>query len=304
MTIVAAKQASSKLSSEVETKSETKIAGDLLELAILQKRVAICCICCILLGIGVATGRHSAESARLKNIGRSIPKSRAGQEIGGTCIDPFMNWEEERALRDKLDVHDATSWVGWRLMDLIVELENKLPTFVDYEELSLCGIDANTRIADVPPASLLRRLDCVLRPLDLTVELRAGCLEITTLDAADANPPLRAYDVSPLVNHTGIDGLHDSITMNVAPDSWLRNGGQSTITLAVTRSQFVLFVSAPTRTQLQVEALLDTMNQSEAFQFRSVNASATQAIAHPAGLKQSFGCWSGFSGSMGSNVGY
>lgn len=234
--------------------------------------VALCGICSILLGLNGALlllhGNHTTTSADAAGV---IPRSVAAGPIGSGCVDPNMTHAEERKIRDILNTSDETSWAGWQVNDLVAYVNEKTPAYLDCSELEIYGVPPSTTFAgeQIPAGRLSMRLGLALQPIELTYQLRGGCVVFTTLDAADSQPSLRVYDVAPLVNSMDTYSLIHSIVQNIEPDCWISAGGQSSISPYQTPSRCYLIVSTRSTTQMQVEAMLERLNQSEAFRFAS-----------------------------------
>ncbi|MCC9600717.1 hypothetical protein LOC67_09090 [Stieleria sp. JC731] len=130
--------------------------------------------------------------------------------------------------------------------------------------------------------NLLSLLKTYLESIDLEIVIQHGKLVITTSEQAEEMGIVRLYDVTPLIEevdrerpashsqshmnaydrpHEEYDLVIETIQHSIDPDRWECLGGNSTIVPSDVRNRKWLVISAPTMTQLKVQALLDRLNQ-------------------------------------------
>ncbi len=256
--------------------------------------VLVCVSCCILLG-GLLFGLAYASQVRDNRTSQTL-RSQAGVRLATMCVDSEMTTEQETQILQLLMQHDASSWEGFTIRDLVRHLNATTPTYCEAQELSIMGIAMDSKIpSDIPPGPLLSRLRLALQPLELAYQVRSGLVSIETRDSAFARPVIRIYDISPLGNMDHFAMLRNNITTHIDPDNWLTAGGESSLTIQETNSQILLTVSAPTETQLAVEAYLELLVLREIPSLLPMDRGPTRvhSDAPPVG---GIGC---FSGSIG-----
>ena len=142
------------------------------------------------------------------------------------------------------------SQVAQRLSD-----EFKLAILINAADLETEGVDPDTPITvELPPCSLREALGIMLQPLGLTYRVREAGIEITTESAVDdGDGTLRCYDLSYIYNNSAnVGSVVHTITESIEPDSWLENGGSSTISMIGS----MMVVSSPDTTHFKIEDLL------------------------------------------------
>jgi hypothetical protein len=253
-------------------------------------RASLCCTCAVLVCCFATTAdaqllnprsqlAEGAEPLPTESVpADAVPRSAAGRHIGSVTVDPLMTPAQEAAILEQLWQIDDTSWRGWTVARLTRELSNRMPVFLNGLELDLLGVDPDGPLftQDPPAGRLAMRLACVLEPLELTLQIRRGVLEITSRDSAEADPLIRIYDVQVIVEPktdrpkpsrswqwNEPETLAGHIQEHIDPDSWVVAGGTNSITLVNTLNRRLLVVSAPTPTQWKVAKFLDVLNRSE-----------------------------------------
>ncbi|QDV22965.1 hypothetical protein [Aureliella helgolandensis] len=246
--------------------------------------VALCSACCILLlAITAVHLFPSLAPSQPSSWGAQIPASIALSStrtgVGSLTANFHASSEREQRILSFLAQPDNSSWAGWTLGDLEAYLSEQIPVFVAITELQLQGIDMQTPLDStyLPDSSIGTRLQLVLEPLELTFELRPECLALTTRDATELSQLVRIYDVAPIVRWRPTGGLPtlddeyqnsyasllEVLTKCIHTNDWIESGGTNSLTPLVTQQRALLVVLAPTRTQLEVAALLDILNRSQ-----------------------------------------
>lgn len=203
------------------------------------------------------------------------PASQHGSEIFSTPVDPFMSREQEQRILKTLRGVDTTAWENLSIADLRRELAPQLTVWVDRTEIELLGCDPDHLLgSNTPPVGPLGvRLECLLAPLELVYSVCGNRLVITSRDDEESDPPIRMYDVTPLVhrivrNQRSYDftGLANTIQQTVAPDGWLQAGGCSTIMNEIVglpgKERGMLIIACSTSSHLKIQSLLDNLNQA------------------------------------------
>lgn len=219
---------------------------------------------------------------------RAVPVSKPGQAIGSSSASRFMRIETEKRINEFLVETNDECWQAATVEQLVRKLNLVIPVWLNRDELDLIGIDADSSIntSELPDACNGARLTLLLAPLELTAIMRNDCLEITSKDSADADPVVRVYDVSLLVNapttkvamrradtmaggntfgghiYGDFDTISNVVQQTIDPDSWLAAGGTSSIMPIIVDGRGFLVFAAPTSTHQKVAALLTTLNAS------------------------------------------
>ncbi|MCA9194798.1 MAG: hypothetical protein KDB03_23665 [Planctomycetales bacterium] len=242
-----------------------------LRLAMLQsnKLVGAITVCLILLQqTATAQGdlKQSMENGLTEN---SIwaDFSEAGKRISYAVADAYMTTIEEHALGDCLLRWDDTDWRGKSLGSIVTGMQQFCPVWINQMELDREGVGMDLlQTVNVPAGPIGVRLQSVLTPNDLAYQLRGRRLEITSRSGAEDSPVIRTYDVTPLAaNHVSIQSnpsFTELIMQIIEPDSWLYNGGNSTIHLHALGDRRLLTVSTSYQTQLQIHCFLNQLNGS------------------------------------------
>jgi hypothetical protein len=194
--------------------------------------------------------------------------TKPGGLVSSTCVDPLMTGEQEAMLLNILLAVDDSKWEP-TLSQQVQLLAIFIPIRMNIAAIEEEGIDANSPIETVSgPYPLATKLMIALEPLKLRFQFKAGIIEVTTENSInDGCGVTRIYDVSPLVGQIqgGFLQLVHNIETTIEPDTWLQNGGSSTICPHVVANGqsavSTLIVVAPNQTHLQLQALLDRLNQ-------------------------------------------
>lgn len=144
----------------------------------------------------------------------------------------------------------------------------KIQAYINVPELDLLGVDIDTPITmSIEKGSAADLLALILDPLDLAYSTRSIGLEITTKDAVDADPVVAYYDLAWVIDRSDdAKAVLDAIEQTIHPDSWISNGGTSTLQ-CVGR---VLVVAAPDSTQSHIESFFANLAR-----FRTANTPAS-----------------------------
>jgi hypothetical protein len=121
-------------------------------------------------------------------------------------------------------------------------------------ELDLLGIDPDIPITLDSASSTVRELlRRVTSPLELSYVVYESVIEITSKDHAESHLAMRFYDLSyVLPNATSAMAVINAIQQTIHPDSWLANGGTSSIVLVGS----MMVVAAPESTHQMIETFL------------------------------------------------
>jgi hypothetical protein len=195
-------------------------------------------------------------------------RSQPGGLVSSSCIDPLMSGKQEALLWERILAIDDVHW-DTTLSRLVDQLNQSLPVHLDRAGLKEEGVDPDNRLEAVrTTAPLAAKLELILKPLNLTYICRAGQVVITTeANVDDGAGVLRIYDVSTLVDglRDGMLQLTHNINQSIEPDSWLENGGSSTICPHIVAdgaaAVSTLIIGAETTTHLRIQTMLDRLNQ-------------------------------------------
>ena len=129
---------------------------------------------------------------------------------------------------------------------------------VDVNELDLIGVDPGQPITFRGRGSAREIFRRMLTQYDLTYRVTESTIEITSRDAADADPSTRFYDLAYILpNPSNADAVINAIEQSVDPDSWVNAGGTSSIVLVGS----MMVVSAPDSTHQKLELVLINLAQ-------------------------------------------
>ncbi|OYP35025.1 hypothetical protein CGZ80_13545 [Rhodopirellula sp. MGV] len=222
-------------------------------------------------------------------------QSERGKPILSFPCDPLMSVEQERQLLETLSKPSPLKANAITTLNSLAQaLSEHCPVVIDRRSLDEYGmrIDmdlsknllldntskepvSNEQSVDQPASnqwwaaaseptsndhglSLLGDLVQRLDGSDLEIVLYHSRVVITTIEAAEELNIVRMYEISPL---KGLDSLVDTITQTFDPDRWEILGGQAMMRRISTDQNDWLIVSAPTMTQLKVQAFLNRINQ-------------------------------------------
>lgn len=179
--------------------------------------------------------------------------------LSGETIDWHQTTDEEFRILRFLRSRNEVVWHNSTIEDLARSINHFVPVVLHSNELDLLGVDPAAKIAGhSPKGSVAAQLFATLAALELTFEIRHGCLLITSLDYAETAPMVRCYPLAasrPGKSHD-FDSLVFQLQAHIKPDSWLQSGGTSGMTVFERKDQWLLNVSAPLQTQLRVSAFL------------------------------------------------
>ncbi len=124
---------------------------------------------------------------------------------------------------------------------------------VNLSEIELLGVDPEQPVSVKGHASVKELLRRMLGPLELSYLVTESTIEITSKDAAEADPAIRFYDLAyVLPNASNAEALVNAIQQSADPDSWLAAGGTSSISIVGS----TMIVAAPQSTHQKIEVIL------------------------------------------------
>lgn len=198
-----------------------------------------------------------------------VPHSQAGIRLGHIGVTQGTPVEQEARIWRFLRSHQIFDWRRTTVEQIARDMSQYVPCWVNVTELDLLAISPDQPISNVPPGSILNRLRMALEPLELTIAIRAGSLEITSWDSAEDEPCTRIYDVGPLLLPTinprtqvrglSFNALQRALADNIEPDSWIQYGGTSVIQPLQIPGREFLVISAPSMTQLTIATFLESL---------------------------------------------
>lgn len=165
--------------------------------------------------------------------------------------------EQNRALLAKNIEFEV---VDMPIIEVAQELTEKLGVEieVDVNELDLIGVAPGDLITFRGSGSVREVFRRMLVQYDLTYRVTESTIEITSRDAADADPSTRFYDLAYILpNPSNADAVTNAIQQSLDPDSWLAAGGTSSIVLVGS----MMVVSAPDSTHQKIELFLINLAQ-------------------------------------------
>ncbi|WP_404310763.1 hypothetical protein [Neorhodopirellula lusitana] len=204
-----------------------------------------------------------------------------GQPIPSWSADPLMTVEQEQEILRKLRTAKPAPKLGINaevaLEQMAESWSETVPVVIDRVSLEGVGLTADTpvmpqRVDDLP---LMTQMFLVLRDLELTFTIRGGVVFIETVEAADAKPCVRVYDVSSLLTQEGdpfdsADATLSSddqkaryaqvIQQTIDPDSWEALGGMGTFAPLTVRDRSFFVIAQRTEVHLAIQRLLDRLN--------------------------------------------
>ncbi len=174
----------------------------------------------------------------------------AAAMLGGAAVadddDHSLDTDWESKIEAALDADFSADAVDVPLDDFLRFVEQKAGILVLIDERSLddIGMDKTTPIAcHVSNIRLRSVLRLVLRPLELTWDLRDGALLITTIEQAESKLTAQSYEIADLIDgyrpttgrrsygirDSGCDAIAELLTGVIAPRSWNVFGGPGVI---------------------------------------------------------------------------
>jgi hypothetical protein len=149
--------------------------------------------------------------------------------IGVWTIDPLMTQAQEQKALAKLNEPSEFQWKDEPLAGVVEQVGLRLPFVLHRRAIEEIGLSLETPVTAQGGETIGVALTLALRGLDLTYTIRAGSVEITTIEDAENNSLVRVYDVTPLVSFEGwpvtnrtidVQSLADLIFTAVGPDTW------------------------------------------------------------------------------------
>ncbi len=252
-----------------------------------MQNVSNCLLCWIVLQ-QFAMAQLATPSAQLPQLRESI----RGGPIASIPADPFMTPSQEQQLLAVLQAQDDSSWQQLTPLSLAELLSPRVVVEVEWFELELCGVEPQTILntgTEIAPAALGARLERLLTCHDLTFNLSANRLVITSRDAACECPPVRLYDVTPLVERLrsrqrlfDFESLLRVVQESVEPDEWVQAGGTSSLSHLIVgapgHERGILIAACPTLTHMRLQSLFQPLNS---LQPSKVDPTRSLQRAHP-----------------------
>jgi hypothetical protein len=186
--------------------------------------------------------------------------------IGVWTIDPLMTQAQEQKALGKLNEPSEFQWKDEPLAGVVEQMGLRLPVVLHRRAIEEIGLSLETPVTAQGGETIGVALTLALRGLDLTYTIRAGSVEITTIEDAENNSLVRVYDVTPLVSFEGwpvtnrtidVQSLADLIFTAVRPDTW--ESGQSGFPSMVVGDRVVMVIRQLRETHAEIQALLDTL---------------------------------------------
>ncbi len=143
-----------------------------------------------------------------------------------------------------------------KMVALFLAESTGVPFFLNQPEMDLLGIDQDMPVSLTAKTTLAEFLALMLDPLELTYQIRRAGIEITSKDAADSDPLVECYDMRLVLPSTDfVRPLLNTIIVSIDPDSWLSNGGTSSIMVVGP----AMIVAAPESTHNKLRQLLSQL---------------------------------------------
>ncbi len=163
----------------------------------------------------------------------------------------------QEELRDRLNEEIEVDFPKLALVELVDYMSDKLEiqTQINLPAIQDEALEADSEIAPVrkfsgPVRDFLRR---TLEPFKLTYRVHENYIEITSTNMAESYPIIRYYDLSYVLdNNSLLNDLINTIQSSIEPDSWVSNGGTSSIVPIGN----LLVISTTETNHLEIERLL------------------------------------------------
>jgi hypothetical protein len=198
--------------------------------------------------------------------------------------------------RERLSTTIQADFTGVSLATALMTIGDSIdaPIWIHEQELDALGIDSDVpiRLSIGRELTAQTALDLILKPLDLSYRV-GEVIEVTSIDALNAEPDLRLYDLSYILpNSSNSDAMLNAIQQSIDADNWLAAGGESCITLVGS----MMVVSAPYTTQCEIEQFLAKFMRMNPENARQSPASSTPMYGMGGGM-------GGMGGGMGMGMG-
>lgn len=204
------------------------------------------------MGMGAMQAATSAQPIEWQRPSDDAP----GWLAGGRATIAAIEKNREHLSKKVEDIQ----YNGAPLEQILAKLGDDLqiPFEVDLTSLDLAGVAADSPVTlNAPSCSLREVLRRLCEPLELTYVVTESSIKITTLDAAQADPAMRFYDLSYILpNSANTVTLVNVIQQSVDADDWLAAGGTNTINVVGS----MMVVSAPETTHHRIEVLLQNIS--------------------------------------------
>ncbi len=200
--------------------------------------------------------------------GTSLGQARVNSEhrIGVWTIDPLMTQAQEQQVLATLNEPADFQWKDETLAGVVKQVGLRVPVVLHRRAIEEIGLSLETPVTGQGGETIGAALTLALRELDLTYTIRAGSVEITTIEDAENNSLVRVYDVTPLVSFEGwpvtnrtidVQSLLDIIFTVIRPDAW--ESGQPGFPSMVVGDRVVIVIRQLRETHAEIQALLDTL---------------------------------------------
>jgi hypothetical protein len=200
--------------------------------------------------------------------GTTIGQAEVNSEhrIGVWTIDPLMTQAQEQQVLATLNEPSEFQWKDEPLAGVVKQVGRRLPVVLHRRAIEEIGLSLETPVTAQGGETIGVALTLALRDLDLTYTIRAGSVEITTVEDAENNLLVRVYDVTPLVSFEGwpvtnrtidVQSLADIIFTAIRPHTW--ESGQQGFPSMVVGDRVVMVIRQLRETHAEIQALLDTL---------------------------------------------
>lgn len=188
--------------------------------------------------------------------------------IASWTIDPLMTQSQEQRIIAALNEPANFQWKNEPLGDVVRQLGKSLPMVLDHRSIEEIGLSHETPVTARGGQAIGIALTLALRELDLTYTIRAGSVEITTIQNAQDDPLIRVYDITLLVCYEGfpvtnrfadVDSLESMIQTAIAPDNC--EAGNVRFPSMVVADRIVMVIRQRQEIHAEIQAVLDTLSQ-------------------------------------------
>lgn len=225
-------------------------------------------------------------------------------DTGGLPAWLVTGGEAEKRLGNvaaSLENYVTAQYEGVPLTELVRELSDQagVSIVINSTELDAFGVEDDSPVlVKVGGKTTLREvLRTALAPIELTWQVSESGLVITSIDDANMTPLSRVYDLTyVLPNASNREHLMNLIQQTVTPDSWLSNGGSSSL-LPIGSC---LVISAPEVMHHEVAKLLHSLSAMNPANLRM--APPVPEYPQPMGGMGGGGMGMGMGGGMGGGM--
>ncbi len=178
-----------------------------------------------------------------------------------TWLDASTNAEAAEKVRASLNLETDVDYDGQPLLQVVESLSDVLGVeiYLDEAELQNAGVKIDQTITLRTHSSVrevLRRMMMQIEDTELGYIVRESGIEITTVEAVDADLHTRYYDLSyVLPNSENAESVMRAISQQIQPDKWSEAGG----TWAMSLVGSMLIVSCPDPAHFRIESMLSKL---------------------------------------------